>query len=74
VNSAHAIVAAIGLERHHQVIQHLRKRQRDHDEVHALRAQADESNYQANRPPSTNAAGHATQAEAMPLCIRMPTV
>ena len=46
---AQAIVPAPGLERHHEEIQHLRKRQRDHDEVHPLGAQADGPHQQSRQ-------------------------
>ena len=41
-----ALVTAISLDRVDQVKQHLRKRQRDHDEVHALGAQRDRADDQ----------------------------
>jgi hypothetical protein len=61
-----AVVAAVGLHRHEHVVHHLREGERDHDEVHAARAQRDradqqrrERRHQDGRRPRDPQAAHA---------------
>ena len=68
-----AVVAAIGRERAGDEKYHLAERERDHDEVDALGAQADEPVSQANSADSDERDRQRDQASVMPCAPRMPT-